>query len=125
MQHQLMQYRLIPLALSAAMLLMSGSQSYAADSAKPVAPRQAASQAKMNAKSANVKLVDINSASSAELQTLPGISDSDAAKIIAGRPYGSKSWLVTNNIIPTATYQGLKTLVIARQKSSTAPKAKK
>lgn len=42
---------------------------------------------------AKIKLVDINSAGKKELKTLPGIGDTDADKIIAGRPYGSKAHL--------------------------------
>ena len=120
-----MQFPLISLALSAAVLLIGSGTALATDSTKAPAAQSMPSKAKASPKPAIIKLVDINSASSAELQTLPGISDSDAAKIIAGRPYGSKAWLVTKNIIPTATYRGLKTLVIARQKKSTPPKARK
>jgi len=56
------------------------------------------------------------------LKKLPGISDTDAAKIIAGRPYGSKAWLVTNNIIDAAVYEGLKQQVIAKQPGQDAAK---
>lgn len=64
----------------------------------------------------NVKLVDINSASKAELKTLPGIDDALSDKIISGRPYGSKAFLVTRNIIPAGIYQSIKDQVIAKQK---------
>ncbi len=69
---------------------------------------------------AKVKLVDINSASAAVLKTLPGISDAQAAKIIAGRPYGSQAWLVTQKIMDMAAYQQLKDLIVARQPSKNA-----
>ncbi|UCH16460.1 MAG: helix-hairpin-helix domain-containing protein, partial [Burkholderiales bacterium] len=45
---------------------------------------------KKNAPAAKEKLIDVNSASRAELKTLPGIGDAEADKIIAGRPYLSK-----------------------------------
>ena len=54
-----------------------------------------------------VKLVDINHASKTELQTLPGITPVLADKIIAGRPYNSKAFLVTHNIIPEALYHNI------------------
>ena len=45
---------------------------------------------------------------------LPGISDAEADKIIAGRPFGSKAWLVSNNIIPMETYQAVKGLIVCK-----------
>lgn len=78
------------------------------------APQSAHS--KMVAKPAAVKLVDINSASKAELKTLPGIDDALANKIIAGRPYLSKAFLVTRNIVPAGAYETIKRQIIAKQK---------
>jgi DNA uptake protein ComE-like DNA-binding protein len=62
-----------------------------------------------------VKLVDVNTANKTALKKLPGITDADADKIIANRPYGSKSWLVTRNVIPEKTYHGLSALIQAGQ----------
>jgi DNA uptake protein ComE-like DNA-binding protein len=62
-----------------------------------------------------VKVVDINTANKAALKKLPGITDADADKIIANRPYGSKAWLVTHNVIPEKTYHGLSALIQAGQ----------
>ncbi len=61
------------------------------------------------------KLIDINSASTATLQTLPGVSKAQAERIVAGRPYGSKAWLVSEKRIDDATYQGIKSRIVARQ----------
>ena len=75
--------------------------------------------------SALAKLVDINSASKAELKKLPGITDAVADKIIAGRPYLSKAFLVTNNIIPVGTYTAVSKLIIAKQKNTLKPLVRK
>lgn len=61
-------------------------------------------------------LVDINSASAADLDKLPGIGEKYAAKIIADRPYANKTQLVTKNVIPQATYNKIKDKIVARQK---------
>lgn len=80
------------------------------------AAKPAASNQTVKAKAAPVKAVDINSASKAELKTLPGIDDARADKIIAGRPYLSKAFLVTRNIIPAGVYETIKRQIIAMQK---------
>lgn len=97
----------------------SGAQPAASSSAskKPAAPAKAKA-----ARAAPVKLVDINSVDKAALMKLPGISATDADKIIAGRPYLTKTRLVTNNIVSMSAYQDIKPLTIARQKETPAPR---
>ena len=124
-----MKYQLISTALTAAILLLGNSHSFAADT-KAAAPQQPASKAiagkntvATKPKAAtNIKLIDINSASSAELIKLPGIGDAEAAKIIAGRPYGSKAWLVGHKILTEDKYPAIKDLIIAKQPFKDAAK---
>jgi competence protein ComEA len=62
------------------------------------------------------ELVDINSASAAELDKLPGIGPARAKAIIANRPYGGKDDLANRKIIPANVYNQIKDKIIARQK---------
>lgn len=118
------QLKLILATLGAAVTLLGANASMAADAktdaAKPTASStQPAGKAKP---AAAIKTTDINTAKREELKKLPGIGDSEADKIIAGRPYGSKAHLVTRNIISPEIYQGLRQQVIAKQATKDAAK---
>lgn len=60
-------------------------------------------------------LIDINSASSQELDSLPGIGSARAEAIIANRPYRSKDELARRKILPPKVYEQIKDRIVARQ----------
>jgi DNA uptake protein ComE-like DNA-binding protein len=116
----------ITLSLLLSVSLCSAAETKATTAQAPAsaaAAKGAKSSAPSTAKAAApAKLVDINSAKKEELKTLPGITDAEADKIIAGRPYGSKAWLTTHKVLPDEVYANIRTLVIARQPTNDATK---
>ena len=118
-----MKHRIVETVLMALALWVCAGLSIAAD-AQPHKPGQASeahgakTPAKKKAIAPQPVLVDINSASREELKKLPGVGDAEADKIIAGRPFLTKAHLQTRNIVSPMAYQGLRQLVVARQKDA-------
>lgn len=104
-----MKHRIVKFVFVAVALGLFAAGSYAADAQRTPKAQAAAPAAAP---------VDINSASRQELKKLPGIGDAEAGRIIAGRPWLSKAHLQTRGIVSPLAYQGLRDLVVARQKDA-------
>jgi DNA uptake protein ComE-like DNA-binding protein len=87
----------------------------------PVPPAKPAAAAK-KAPSKPVKKVDLNNGSLAELQTLPSVNEEYAKKIVAGRPYVSKTDLVTKGGLPEGIYLAVRDHVVVNDMKKPAPK---
>ena len=64
---------------------------------------------------ASKDLLDINTATEAQLKALPGMGDAYAQRIIAGRPYTAKNQLLQRGILPQPAYEKIKPLIIAHR----------
>jgi competence protein ComEA len=104
--HSLMLGLVLPM-LIAAPALSQGTMAPTATPAKPAATPAATAPA---------ELIDINTATKAQLEPLKGIGPARADAIIKGRPYKGKDELVEKKIIPKNVYDEVKDKIIAKQK---------
>ena len=106
-------------AMAALLLSLFAAAEVAAQSSQPspTAPARppTASTATPAPASGQGALIDINSASSDQLQTLSGIGPARAEAIVKGRPYRGKDELHRKSIIPESVYESIKDKIIARQ----------
>ncbi len=81
------------------------------------APAKAPAKSHYMAKHVAAPRVDLNSATKEELMKLPGIGEATADKIIAARPFKTKSELLLKKIVTKAEYSKLSAHVIAKQEA--------
>ena len=127
--HSVRRHVIGPALIVACAGLAVGAGTVRANAPAPAAEAQApAGQATAGVRkgqpAAPVKPIDINSASRAQLKTLPGIGDAEADKIIAGRPYLSKVHLVTEAGLPIGVYQSIRHRIVAVQNKQARAKLK-
>jgi competence protein ComEA len=104
--------------INKAIALQDGMQVYVPHTAQPDPPPllNPAPQATTRAAASDGsrKLVNINTATVEELDTLPGVGPTMAQRIIDGRPYGAIEELMRVKGIGQATFEKLKDLITVR-----------
>jgi DNA uptake protein ComE-like DNA-binding protein len=101
-------------ALLTASLLLVAAQSIAQSAPTP-APAAKPAQSISQKIAASKDLLDINTATAAQLKALPGMGDEYVRRIIAGRPYTAKNQLVQRGILPQSAYEQIKLQIIAHR----------
>ena len=107
----------LALALFAAPLAFAQSSTPSGtEPAKPAAkPATTSTHHHSTSSKSTMAKVDINSASKEQLMKLPGVTEDGAEKIIAARPFKSKSELVSKKIVTKREYAKFKSHVTAKQ----------
>jgi DNA uptake protein ComE-like DNA-binding protein len=115
----------IPVAAALALLaqLASGPAAAYGKAVVGTAPPTGAGKAQGPSGQSVVRLIDLNSASKADLMSLPGIDDAAADRIVAARPYPSKAKLVADQVISMELFLSLKDRVVALQQPTLRAKA--
>jgi competence protein ComEA len=88
----------------------------------PLPPSHDTAPAKNPAPAKPEKKIDLNNASKKELMTLPTVGEEEAKKIIAKRPYISKTDLVTKAGLPEGVYLAVRDKVVVNDMRKPAPK---
>lgn len=128
--------RTMRIAVTLGFMLMSGLGARAQEhpAAMKKAPARSASVAKAKVPSrARVKgkviplakRLDLNSATKAQLERLPGVTPAYADQIIAHRPYLTNEHLVLNKVVPESVYFSIRDRVVARPPKAKPAPAKK
>jgi competence ComEA-like helix-hairpin-helix protein len=103
---------------AAALSLLLAAPAFARDAKPSTATTSPSATAPGTTNPAQGGLIDINTATAAELDKLPGIGTARAQAIIANRPYKGKDDLVQRKIVPQNVYNEIKDKIVARQGSS-------
>jgi competence protein ComEA len=103
------------IALFLSLTLTVCAQGYKKETAKTKQKVETKKEVAPKKDAGKVELLDLNTATVAQLEALPGIGKAYASKIVAGRPYKMKSDLVSKNIVPKAAYEKCAALIIAKQ----------
>jgi competence protein ComEA len=96
-------------------LTFVAASGWAADPKAAVKPTAAPEQKVEKKVEKAAELIDLNTATKAQLMTLTGVGESTAQRIIKSRPYAKKDQLKSMKILTDQEYDRIKDKIIARQ----------
>ena len=105
------------LALSAGSVMAQTPTNQVAKGPTPKASTSTAAKAT----TAPTALVDLNTASKQALMTLPGITETNAQKIIENRPYKAKADLTQKKVISPDAYAKIEARIVAKTSTRVTP----
>jgi DNA uptake protein ComE-like DNA-binding protein len=96
-------------------LIFTAASGWAADPKAAVKPAPAPEQKLEKKTEKAAELIDLNTATKAQLMTLTGIGELTVQRIIKNRPYAKKDQLKSMKILTDQEYDRIKDRIIARQ----------
>ena len=107
--------------VATAALALAGTPTGTRTSQLQTQPSTAAPKSHMTgAKHAMTPRIDLNSATSDDLQKLPGIDAATADKIVAARPFKSRSELLSRKLVTKAEYSKLASRITVKAEPKAA-----
>jgi competence protein ComEA len=101
--------------------LLTAGSSFAQSPNNQVAKGPTPKPSTSTTKPAAASLVDLNTASKQALMTLPGITETNAKKIIENRPYRTKADLTQKKVISPDAYAKIEARVVAKTSTRVSP----
>lgn len=105
----MLKFSRLPIGLLALTIATPVFAQSAAPSSTPVTPAKPSA----TATAPKAEMVDINTATEAQLKTLPGMTQADAAKVVKARPYRDVNELVSKKIVPDTEFAKIKDRITA------------
>jgi DNA uptake protein ComE-like DNA-binding protein len=96
-------------------LLFTAASGWAADPKAAVKPTPVPEKKVEKKAEKAAELIDLNTATKAQLTALPGVGESTAQRIIRNRPYAKKDQLKSMKILTDQEYDRIKDRIIAKQ----------
>jgi DNA uptake protein ComE-like DNA-binding protein len=112
----------VALAFAATVALAADTTAPAPAPAKSTTPTHHSSSSKSSSSKTTHPKTDLNTASKEDLMKLPGVDDAIADKIVAARPFKSRSELESKNIVTKEQYSKLSAHVTVEPPAKTASK---